>query len=66
MTEPSFDSDGNEHNYCYHCLEEIYNTLESYDEEDDDWPFWDSDDLDYLDSEESFIEDQEVTTVEDS
>jgi len=39
MTEVFLDGQGNEHEYCGHCVEEIQEALDSYDEEEesDDW-----------------------------
>lgn len=39
MTETYLDGEGDEHFYCIHCADEIRDTLESYDEEDEEW-YW--------------------------
>ncbi len=40
MTETVLDGFGDAHEYCHHCIDEIQDTLESYDEDDDTFSLW--------------------------
>lgn len=57
MTETYVDGNGEEHEYCLYCADEIAETLESYDEEDDDWYLFDP--FEYEDEDEEIEENQE-------
>lgn len=53
QTELYQESDGTWHEYCYICIDEINDTLSSYEDDEDDWEFfdYDEDDDDFYDYE---------------
>lgn len=62
MTESFIDGAGDEHEYCHHCIDEIQDTLDSY-ENEDEWYLIDPYDIDVEEIiEEEDMENQEVSS----